>query len=248
MVRVFTRTSKKWSSSPHTRGDGPVTAAVLQDEPVFSPHAWGWSATSIENLPLCAVLPTRVGMVRKPWARPSSPSCSPHTRGDGPSRVHGRRNPWRFSPHAWGWSERSVIAHWRERVLPTRVGMVRRAQCPPPQSSSSPHTRGDGPLPGVRILGLTAFSPHAWGWSDNRAFCGVLETVLPTRVGMVRISDLDDPSFAGSPHTRGDGPLDGGLLDSGKLFSPHAWGWSGLCVHRGHGGPVLPTRVGMVRG
>ncbi len=30
---------------PHTRGDGPVLTGIRETHYVFSPHAWGWSAT-----------------------------------------------------------------------------------------------------------------------------------------------------------------------------------------------------------
>src|SRR5437870_3782387 len=49
------------------------------------------------------------------------------------------------------------------------------------------------------------------------------------------------------PHARGDGPMAGCVDAFTELFSPRAWGWTGL---RGGGllaADVFPTRVGMDR-
>ena len=72
-------------------------------------------------------------------------------------------------------------------------------------------------------------------------------SVLPTRVGMVRLWILDLKPRRRAPHPRGDGPesaLD--FLDD-IMCSPPAWGWS--VIKRGirYAPEVLPTRVGMVR-
>ncbi len=40
-------------------------------------------------------------------------------------------------------------------------------------------------------VGLTAFSPHAWGWSAVISKAIKAIGVLPTRVGMVRDCKLD---------------------------------------------------------
>ena len=53
------------NSSPHPRGDGPTTRCGIASESQFSPPAWGWSSALPNPLRLDAVLPTRVGMVRK---------------------------------------------------------------------------------------------------------------------------------------------------------------------------------------
>src|SRR5436309_212073 len=71
--------------------------------------------------------------------------------------------------------------------------------------------------------------------------------VLPTRVGMVRLSSLISPTGKSSPHTRGDGPASILKVAVPGWFSPHAWGWSGLGLERGAARSVLPTRVAMVR-
>ena len=69
MVRIRATCRRSGASSPHTRGDGPFRQATDVIIPAFSPHAWGWSAWSLPPLKGPAVLPTRVGMVRKTEAK-----------------------------------------------------------------------------------------------------------------------------------------------------------------------------------
>ena len=71
-------------SSPHTRGGGPDVVKLEPIQPPFSPHAWGWTADLDARAGLHGVLPTRVGVDRRPSAR--------------------ARCLRTFSPHAWGWT------------------------------------------------------------------------------------------------------------------------------------------------
>ncbi len=145
MVRAAGDRPRRAGSSPHTRGDGPRFAEEPECPPEFSPHAWGWSVFEHRLVGLAHVLPTRVGMVRSVGSLLRPECCSPHTRGDGPSRRTVLNNLYRFSPHAWGWSG-GVRSDPDERpVLPTRVGMVRPSGSFPQRVRRSPHTRGDGP-------------------------------------------------------------------------------------------------------
>jgi hypothetical protein len=112
----------------------------------------------------------------------------------------------------------------------------------------SPHTRGDGPERTQASKKLLQFSPHAWGWSATVARGDRRPVVLPTRVGMVRLSAPLVSTAARSPHTRGDGPQKQFFHGCLSSFSPHAWGWSERLGVRPVSGYVLPTRVGMVRG
>src|SRR5271165_5281569 len=233
--------------SPHTRGDGPNTTTGFATINWFSPHAWGWSEKAKPDAEGHLVLPTRVGMVRKGEAECRRPSCSPHTRGDGPRWIEIGAALLSFSPHAWGWSEALQIILTPEDVLPTRVGMVRRCKSHKSLQVGSPHTRGDGPWRSWWLSAQTAFSPHAWGWSAGRILCGGIWDVLPTRVGMVRRDKWATSAAARSPHTRGDGPYQPRGCRPRTQFSPHAWGWSELTIVVELPACVLPTRVGMVR-
>ncbi len=125
--------------------------------------------------------------------------------------------------------------------------MVRSFDPPGPHATGSPHTRGDGPTSSNARGHWSRFSPHAWGWSAFNYIRKTNDIVLPTRVGMVRKSDCEREVQAGSPHTRGDGPTDAIVGETGTQFSPHAWGWSAVSRRHTHAPHVLPTRVGMVR-
>ena len=172
-----------------------------------------------------------------------------------------------FSPRAWGWSVAALSRVDRGVVLPTCVGMVQRLHLTEEEVKRSPHVRGDGPSappltrarqrsPHVRGDGPwqqyrawteASFSPRAWGWSAASSGVSSTVPVLPTCVGMVRVSPLFHRPFRCSPHVRGDGPLrrDNPALQS--TFSPRAWGWSGVSDVVGGAMTVLPTCVGMVR-
>src|SRR5437867_11475039 len=93
---------------------------------------------------------------------------------------------------------------------------------------------------------MSAFSPHAWGWSVCTRSASIDLIVLPTRVGMVRVDVERSENHVGSPHTRGDGPSGQPVLDMFNKFSPHAWGWSDSQQTALALALVLPTRVGMV--
>ncbi len=172
--------------SPHPRGDGPGPSQAMCEGCEFSPPAWGWSADAKLALARVEVLPTRVGMVRWATSGRMASSCSPHPRGDGPTRGKDRSLGSVFSPPAWGWSDHFQPGGRPGRVLPTRVGMVRTTRGGAFRRSSSPHPRGDGPWCHIDRATWTMFSPPAWGWSALPAEPPVPVMVLPTRVGMAR--------------------------------------------------------------
>ncbi len=172
---------------------------------------------------------------------------SPHPRGDGPRlTANGKTLQW-FSPPAWGWSAITRRAAAAQPVLPTRVGMVLLFAKIWRFSSSSPHPRGDGPIAGLDVGEARTFSPPAGGWSERFYNEGDVQEVLPTRVGMVALSDSRRHSQPSSPHPRGDGPDWVLSLHAHGQFSPPAWGWSAKKIERHRKWIVLPTRVGMVR-
>ena len=212
--------------SPHPRGDGPLLEVCAIEPGKFSPPAWGWSELEAAPAPPRGVLPTRVGMVRFMARMRASPPRSPHPRGDGPtSGVYLIKNEW-FSPPAWGWSGCIQSPPPAVGVLPTRVGMVRRAatsRCP---SRCSPHPRGDGPATHTDIGPRAKFSPPAWGWSGGAQGKGAGISVLPTRVGMVRRTFSTTRIKSRCPHPRGDGPCGRVGVTWEGAFSPPAWGWS----------------------
>ncbi len=127
MFRRRRQPERLQDGSPHTRGDVPGFSKTESRKNSFSPHAWGCSVCSAPRQCLDFVLPTRVGMFRFPrWPPPGSRS-SPHTRGDVPFLPLIRSFGFGFSPHAWGCSVPLGETHFGEKVLPTRVGMFRKA-------------------------------------------------------------------------------------------------------------------------
>ncbi len=172
---------------------------------------------------------------------------SPHSRGDGPVSPFVHRMVDAFSPLAWGWSDARVDFSSQNAVLPTRVGMVRSSGIDRAQDPRSPHSRGDGPNSHRVRRCPHQFSPLAWGWSVSACVEPNGDSVLPTRVGMVRRGRGRARRAEGSPHSRGDGPVGRPDPAPHSQFSPLAWGWSGGGATGIPGGGVLPTRVGMVR-
>jgi len=132
-------------------------------------------------------------------------------------------------------------------VLPTRVGMVRCATPLQGFGQCSPHACGDGPQRCSSGLRHRRFSPRVWGWSDFTYLQNYGQSVLPTRVGMVRSRKTSSADSRRSPHACGDGPPTAQIGMPLGLFSPRVWGWSGISESLRNRCGVLPTRVGMVR-
>ncbi len=206
MVRPPRSRRPAFSCSPHPRGDGPRREPHLKGEALFSPPAWGWSGRPVHRPSRASVLPTRVGMVRHFRRGQSRRSGSPHPRGDGPRTRSFWGPDCMFSPPAWGWSGNGNEERRGVEVLPTRVGMVRQNGTSSSKFSGSPHPRGDGPGCTTCRPNRGRFSPPAWGWSALLGRTASNLRVLPTRVGMVRISILEPLLSVSSPHPRGDGP------------------------------------------
>ena len=145
MVRRYQSRQHRRRRAPHPRGDGPMMAYEDFTLAACSPPAWGWSGRGLNAVAPRAVLPTRVGMVRRLPGPLPPVHGAPHPRGDGPVRRTASASGVKCSPPAWGWSDRP--AHWPSPglVLPTRVGMVRPDSDARGCSACAPHPRGDGP-------------------------------------------------------------------------------------------------------
>ena len=227
MDRSGCPTRRRCWRCPHTRGDGPMERPRRFREIVLSPHAWGWTGRWAEATRCTLVVPTRVGMDRRPASAPSDATGCPHTRGDGPGCWAGHWRAPELSPHAWGWTVQSIEC---SNVI-----------------ICCPHTRGDGPGRSRGADCLLRLSPHAWGWTVWG--CGLVLSgkVVPTRVGMDRSLSLTSPVRLCCPHTRGDGPRMALALPGALTLSPHAWGWTAHWYHSVNARAVVPTRVGMDR-
>src|ERR1035438_7690934 len=165
MVR-WSQTSRGWRACiPHPRGDGPALARNPEFVPPYSPPAWGWSGARLHDGADLRVFPTRVGMVRGSSQQPDRRSCIPHPRGDGPQIAFSVPFVMMYSPPAWGWSDRRVLAKLAILVFPTRVGMVRMRPPLRRRRPRIPHPRGDGPASSKPASSRQTYSPPAWGWS-----------------------------------------------------------------------------------
>ena len=213
MVRAWTHSTRWTVRFPHMRGDGPHQQQGLLPFTQFSPHAWGWSVPSFGRGSRPSVFPTCVGMVRNGELLHQHRASFPHMRGDGPYLVLPPTGRAWFSPHAWGWSETFETYAEEALVFPTCVGMVRPRTATACSSTRFPHMRGDGPPSCAPCRILPTFSPHAWGWSENRRIAENLQKVFPTCVGMVRVRAAHPARLSRFPHMRGDGPKNGNLQD-----------------------------------
>ncbi|KAF0093298.1 MAG: hypothetical protein E1N59_2990 [Puniceicoccaceae bacterium 5H] len=122
MDRRLSRIHRLPQRIPHPRGDGPLRMARSLDLRVYSPPAWGWTASDPHPTRQGCVFPTRVGMDRN-QQRIGTIECSiPHPRGDGPPLRACFRTGRSYSPPAWGWTERQAALRTRQPVFPTRWG------------------------------------------------------------------------------------------------------------------------------
>ena len=194
------------AASPHARGDVPIRDGKTNDRVGFSPRPWGCSGRHGRAPRVPQLLPTPVGMFRNlPQPRRRAPP-SPHARGDVPSTRSTGPSRVSFSPRPWGCSERRHHRRHLRRLLPTPVGMFRAWSSTGTRRSSSPHARGDVPKTFADVLAAAIFSPRPWGCSGDRGPRPGNGSLLPTPVGMFRVSDSRISPPGSSPHARGDVP------------------------------------------
>ena len=232
---------------PHARGDVPSTPATFTAPFVFSPRAWGCSVLGRRQHRDNHVFPTRVGMFRFWRSARSTGRSFPHARGDVPKYRYRKDGGGKFSPRAWGCSFPYKSARGKSSVFPTRVGMFRRYRKIRCREESFPHARGDVPYVLRSFVHAVPFSPRAWGCSAWSAALDPRGAVFPTRVGMFRLDCKRRFIQQRFPHARGDVPLWPHGYRCFLLFSPRAWGCSGIHAPRSGVVKVFPTRVGMFR-
>ncbi len=66
MVRTTRQGQSDNHRAPHARGDGPSCSRARRAGGACSPRTWGWSVGGLQANPTACVLPTHVGMVRRP--------------------------------------------------------------------------------------------------------------------------------------------------------------------------------------
>ena len=247
MFRGARRAGRRSPASPHARGDVPAVEDARCRLSGFSPPTWGYSAGENRRQDARALLPTPVGMFRRPDSRQCHEGPSPHARGDVPPAVEWVRGQIRFSPRPWGCSEATRPRLCGRSLLPTPVGMFRRSRGRSPSARTSPHARGDVPMNADQAVWNATFSPRPWGCSVRANATEGAGGLLPTPVGMFRDDEHRLGRRAPSPHARGDVPMLATSDDLASSFSPRPWGCSAviLAVLRRDG--LLSTPVGMFR-
>ncbi len=115
---------------PHTRGGVPRKSQFSPSHVVFSPHAWGCTGASPSSGGRFNVFPTRVGVYRVLVRLFMFNSSFPHTRGGVPGLDYQPARTGRFSPHAWGCTDRERGYHLDRPGFPhTRGGVPAFALC-----------------------------------------------------------------------------------------------------------------------
>ncbi len=136
---------------------------------------------------------------------------------------------------------------YRRNVVPTPVGMDRRAASRLPTGQRCPHACGDGPcllpMSGSKLW----LSPRLWGWTEPDDVIWCVLGVVPTPVGMDRSRQQGGSVSHRCPHACGDGPLVVVKSLPETALSPRLWGWTAASHQPLQRDRVVPTPVGMDR-
>src|SRR5690606_3043315 len=110
------------------------------------------------------------------------------------------------SPRAWGCTDGRRHWRFRQRVVPTRVGVYRGTYSIAGPTRSRPHARGGVPRSPYPSESTTKSSPRAWGCTVTAPWRDRDRMVVPTRVGVYRLSAHPRRGTTGRPHARGGVP------------------------------------------
>ena len=145
MFRRFSGAAGTADASPHARGDVPLACILRRARLRFSPRPWGCS-DGLERIDgIDRLLPTPVGMFRRPRVGATVFRPSPHARGDVPAFALLGFLLLAFSPRPWGCSGENGLDVDHFPLLPTPVGMFRGLAIADQREVPSPHARGDVP-------------------------------------------------------------------------------------------------------
>src|SRR5205085_641395 len=132
-------------------------------------------------------------------------------------------------------------------VVPTCVGVDRRAAGGSWSRPRRPHVRGGGPLGRVPNPEVAESSPRAWGWTHHDHGDGGDGAVVPTCVGVDRTRIEGFYEGLRRPHVRGGGLRSATSTARVPSSSPRAWGWTEIGHLDGSRALVVPTCVGVDR-
>ncbi len=111
---------------PHRRGGVPTRMRAGFAVMRFSPQAWGCTGSGAPAAVSAEVFPTGVGVYRWSGCRRWRRVSFPHRRGGVPRTAQFDRDRRRFSPQAWGCTEKRRRSNLYALVFPTGVGVYRR--------------------------------------------------------------------------------------------------------------------------
>ena len=130
---------------PRTRGDGPVTPALMEQAVKDSPHPRGWTLVGPAVLADVAGFPAPAGMDLLQSTLGIWPLRIPRTRGDGPRSGGQTISLLKDSPHPRGWTPGKLAVHLHEGGFPAPAGMDPTLYRFCFSRRRIPRTRGDGP-------------------------------------------------------------------------------------------------------
>ena len=145
---------------PHARGGVPGFDPTSIIRPVSSPRTWGCTGQAPEGPCGSLVVPTHVGVYRRPAHVSTSCSGRPHARGGVPEKVVAAPSYPRSSPRTWGCTGGcGRVSRWTA-VVPTHVGVYRWTAPRRRQRRSRPHARGGVPTTAAGASSARRSSPR----------------------------------------------------------------------------------------
>ena len=234
-----------------------------------SPRTWGCTGGVTVVSKLLALIPTHVGVHRRPQADVGRIEPHPHARGGAPSPSRVFFEIGISSPRTWGCTEPRRDALEQNRLIPTHVGVHRREAGFVRGRRAHPHARGGAPqVPRPQCPSHRASSPRTWGCTLVGAVAGAVGGLIPTHVGVHRTRSAPSAwSPTSSPRTWGcTGESSMNALHSilipthvgvhpwpttdrprGRASSPRTWGCTDLVDVDSCVGQLIPTHVGVHR-
>ena len=220
---------RRWvERCPHARGGVPRSRSPARMWNALSPRTWGCTGCRTRSPVDRPVVPTHVGVYRRPL-RPECPGgrC-PHARGGVPERETAGLRAMRLSPRTWGCTtRRSGRSGWH------------RWRCP--------HARGGVPIAAALGVDPSELSPRTWGCTGRRHRHESTTHVVPTHVGVYRLLPASVSRADSCPHARGGVPPARTRAFTNASLSPRTWGCTVAGDHGVDVVHVVPTHVGVYR-
>ncbi len=149
-----------------------------------SPRVWGWTVGGTLRGRHTPLVPTCVGVDRKPGQRPRASATRPHVCGGGPTEAGNLTTPQCSSPRVWGWTPKPRSANSAFRLVPTCVGVDPGARRRGAALWPRPHVCGGGPFPRPQRTRAVRSSPRVWGWTHDPTRSQRAVALVPTCVGV----------------------------------------------------------------